>query len=310
MIGGLWLSIRCESIDGGFWSRRFLRIYSSVNQWSARWSYYADSTCSILLYTVTTAGTYAQRAIRRKRDGTNSLWRADARNSSSPNDASYTTFNDIRTHFKKAKGNVRSNVYRRILQNVNKEQPTTQSTPIDPITHSSIKDAALPSGTTELELHVIESRTISVDKMVSSSRCGGATKRPTGSMRNEANSIFPFWSRNCAPRTIRAPAILRFKARISLDWNGDYTLLLASRNDDLWEAPLRRCSETTLPNYFQAQKSLNNSPRGRLSTSPEHNRFNRRGRYWFSSAAASCRINYSFFAWILFLSCHSCFVHC
>lgn len=285
VIGGLWLSIRCESVDGGLWSRRFYRIYSSSGQWSARWTYYADSTCSILFYTVTAAGTYVQRAVNRKPDPANSLWRfggdGGIRNDHHSNET--TPFNRAEIPLRTASPT---------LYDTNRPQTTNnnQLRLNNRVTLSLVREdvdvavtvAALPSGTTELELRVIHSHLIPDDKLMSS-RCKPATIR-----LSQANSIQTPWRRNCTFRSLEAPAILRFKAKISLDWNGDYTLLLAPWNDHFWEAPLRRCSATALANYFVgASNKLAESLQG--ST-----RLYRRGRYWSSLSSASCLSTSSF----------------
>ncbi|XP_076240928.1 protein APCDD1 [Calliopsis andreniformis] len=305
VIYGTWLSVRCESIEGGFWSRRILQVYSSNQQWSARWTYYVDSTCSTLLYTITAAGTYVQRAIRRKPDGTSSHWRNDDDVSGALNSDPSVTFNDVRVQLKRAKG-VKPNVRHRTLQDIIREEPTVQSMTVDSSVLPLIRrDNILLSGTTELELHIFKSRSVPVDKMLSS-RCTKtgfrSTKRTSRIIKNGANSISSFWQRSCTPRTIETGAILKFKARINLDWNGDYILLLASWND-LWEAPLRRCSETTLPNYLQGKQDLSEFSHGHISAFSEHHRFNQRGLYWFTSSGVSCHsINFFLSVLTLFLS--------
>ncbi|XP_054009048.1 protein APCDD1-like isoform X1 [Hylaeus anthracinus] len=261
VIDGIWLSIRCESVDEGFWSRRFFRIYSGGNRWSARWTYYTDSACSIPLHTVIVAGTYVQRAVRRKRDDDHSsitidregarLWRTRRPlipESSGPSITSRGTW---------------------------REKPDVVRTE----SVSFRKDTALLSGTTELELRVIESRSVPVDKTVWT-RCSTAAKRTaTGSS----------WSKNCVPRTVEAPAVLTFKARIGLDWNEEYILLLAPWKDELWEAPLRRCSGTISQRYFRANSDLPESLQGRQFQTETHNQLlKRQGRYWFPSSTTSC----------------------
>ncbi|XP_076680210.1 uncharacterized protein LOC143375207 isoform X2 [Andrena cerasifolii] len=294
VIGGLWLSIRCESVDGGLWSRRFYRIYSSSGQWSARWTYYADSTCSILFYTVTAAGTYVQRAVNQKPDPTNSMWRFGdgIRNDHHSNET--TPFNRAEIPLRRAsptlygtksKG-VAAGLVSPIALPANRPETTdnSQLQLNNRVTLSLVREdvdvavtvAALPSGTTELELRVIHSHLIPDDKLMSS-RCKPATIR-----LSQANSIQTPWSRNCTLRTLEAPAILRFKAKISLDWNGDYTLLLAPWNDHFWEAPLRRCSATALASYFVG--TSNKLAESLLGST----RFYRRGRYWSSLSSASC----------------------
>nr|XP_012139510.1 PREDICTED: protein APCDD1-like isoform X1 [Megachile rotundata]XP_012139511.1 PREDICTED: protein APCDD1-like isoform X1 [Megachile rotundata] len=260
VIGGRWLSVRCESVDGGFWSRRFFRIYSEDNRWSARWTYYADPTCSNSLYVVTAAGNYIQRAFGQKRSGTSR--------------------------------------FRRVFNTRNSER-LSKRTFNDDVDANKFKDVVLPFGTTELELQIVESLSIPVSNAVST-LCGRTmkgskeTKKVKGvSAKSGKSSILYLWSKSCVPRTVQAPATLLFKAKVSLDWNGDYILLLASWKDDLWNAPLYRCSGIASRNYFRTENSL----RGSLHEYSYHlpffkarNRFkrlSRHGRHWFSSTFSS-----------------------
>ncbi|XP_076174374.1 uncharacterized protein LOC143150184 isoform X2 [Ptiloglossa arizonensis] len=280
VIDGLWLSIRCESVDEGFWSRRFLQIYSGDNRWSARWTYYADSTCSVPLYTVAVAGTYVQRSTRRKRDRSNaSTFARDNIRPGKLRNPRIPDSNVYRRTLRDSKESTRGSVASVTLRGNRQEKPDiTRPESNDRVTFFlANKHATVPSGTTELELRVIESRLITIDKMMSA-RCSITTKKSSN-----GRAIKNMAPKSCILRTIEAPAVLTFKARIDLDWNGDYILLLASWKDDLWEAPLRQCSETISRNYFRANTSICRSEY--LQT---HNQlFERRGRYW-SSSNASC----------------------
>lgn len=170
VIDGLWLSIRCESVDGGFWTRRAFRIYSGESarwparwtaRWTARWIYYADPACSMQLCTVTAIGTYRETSI----------------------DSNAFGYWNIRFN-RNATKKPNSNLYLRILR-----------------------------------------------------------------MKRAARPISIFHLKGCLPRAVysETPAILTLKARINVDWNGDYALLLTSWKDDVWEAPLRRCSTNQVP---------------------------------------------------------------
>ncbi|XP_076292539.1 protein APCDD1 isoform X2 [Lasioglossum baleicum] len=179
-IGGLWVSVRCESVDRGFWARRIFRIYSNENRWSARWTYYTDFACSIPSCAVMATGTYA----RTKQPRSRSL-------DSTP----FMFFDRVRFRFdefgESSRGSRKdSNLYLRIFRVFQTKRPFSRSR------------RCLPQG------YVDYSKT---------------------------------------------SAIPTFKARINLDWNGDYTLLLASSKDDVWEAPLRRCSNAISSNNFRAK---------------------------------------------------------
>ncbi|XP_015438951.1 PREDICTED: protein APCDD1-like [Dufourea novaeangliae] len=268
LIGGLWLSQRCESVDEGFWTRRVFRIYSAEGRWAARWTYYADSTCSILLYTVTAAGTYLQRALRRKRQILSA--RNDVEPSLYSNLAAHDAFaRDINLGVGEPLERSDSNLYpvrmsrsfggsetglpiaaSTVRQGRRRSRPKTgYFESANRIVHFSGKNVApLPSGTIELKLQVMESRSIPTDRLIELlARCDATREtftdsgNATESITDDAISIT--LSKNCIPQTVEAPAILMFKARVNLDWNGDYALLLASWKDDVWEAPLLRCSD-------------------------------------------------------------------
>ncbi|KOC68704.1 Protein APCDD1 [Habropoda laboriosa] len=267
VIGGLWLSIRCESIDGGFWSRRFFRIYSDNSRWFARWTSYADSACSNSLYMVTAAGTYVQRAVRKTRDTDRSNVNGDVENILQGSDESIT---------------LRAN--QRQKMKVDQQEIVDRMTPF-----SAQTDLTLPSGTTELELRILESLLIPVNK-TTSTRCGTSTKGAREMKRVRENEG-GLWSKNCIPPGVEASETLTFKAKIGLDWNGDYTLLLASSKNDLWEAPLRRCSSASTRNYFRAKNNFRESWHEYLAFSRRRNRydrFNRYRRHWFSVSSATC----------------------
>ncbi|XP_012259007.3 uncharacterized protein LOC105687732 isoform X2 [Athalia rosae] len=67
ILGGSWVSKRCESIEGGLWVRRQLQIWSGDKLWTGRWDHFGDPRCGNFLYTITGAGSYVQRAGRQRR---------------------------------------------------------------------------------------------------------------------------------------------------------------------------------------------------------------------------------------------------
>ncbi|XP_015595244.2 uncharacterized protein LOC107267733 isoform X1 [Cephus cinctus] len=89
----------------------------------------------------------------------------------------------------------------------------------------------IPTGTTELDLHVAESTLIPGDPTVAA-QCGNKG-RPSNS-----------WPRNCIVHAVEAPSTLRLRARVGVNWSGQYTLLLGARDDNLWDAPLQQCGPT------------------------------------------------------------------
>ncbi|XP_076757845.1 protein APCDD1 isoform X1 [Xylocopa sonorina] len=258
VINGFWMSIRCESVDGGAWSKRFFQIYSHDNRWTARWTYYADSKCANPLYTVHAAGIYIQRAVRQTRDA------------EQPN-------------IKTFENNVQNNLEDLIMLRENRRQKMKIGLEsIDRIIPFLVpKDYTMPpSGTTELDLRVLESLLIPVNKIVPTS-CESTLSGVRGIRRIRRNGA-DLWSQNCIHRIIKAPAIFKYKARIGLDWKGDYILLLASWKNDLWEAPLRRCSITTSQSHFkESWHRYMSLPRKSIL----YDRFTRYRRHWFPSSA-------------------------
>lgn len=250
VIGGRWSSVRCESVEGGFWSKRFFRIYSENDRWIARWTYYTDPICMNPLYMVTAAGNYIQRAFGQKQD-LRRLFRT--RNSEQ---SSRKTFSN------------------RVISDRSKKNLEMDRSIISSLTG---KGVALPSGVTELELQIVESLSIPIGN-AASTLCNRIISRGTKRTKSWKSS------KNCIPQTVKAPATLLFKARVSMDWNGDYMLLLASSKDDHWNSPLRRCSGAA-GDYFRTGNSLRGSLHFyHLQFSAARSQYKRR---WFSSSFTS-----------------------
>ncbi|XP_026671543.1 protein APCDD1-like isoform X2 [Ceratina calcarata] len=259
VIDGLWLSVRCESVDGGLWSKRFFQMYSRDNRWFARWTYYTDSTCSNVLYMTSATGTYVQRALE----------------------------TDIYRH-------VPGDTEESIMLRVNRRQRMK----LDQDPFQAQQNAKIPSGTSELELRVLDGLLVPISRIVPSG-CK-VTNRAKGIMRIRRIERD---LKNCMPKDIETPATIKFKAKISLNWKGDYTLLLAAWRDDPWEAPLYRCSETATRTYFQELLYGNSFfPRERSS---RYNQFNRFRRHWFSTSLA---VRFTGFSFTIYLTI-SCFLH-
>ncbi|XP_008551060.3 uncharacterized protein LOC103573665, partial [Microplitis demolitor] len=99
----------------------------------------------------------------------------------------------------------------------------------------------IPAGTTELDLHVAESLLIAGDLSIAH-RCGATIDdNDHGGFIIRPLNI---WPRNCVKHALEAPSTLGLRARIGVNWSGQYTLLLGPRDDSLWEAPLRQCGST------------------------------------------------------------------
>ncbi|KAG8040420.1 hypothetical protein G9C98_002416 [Cotesia typhae] len=111
---------------------------------------------------------------------------------------------------------------------------------------SSSLSSKILIGTTELDLHVAESLLIPGDLTIANN-CGaniddngygGFIIRPLN-----------YWPRNCVKHAIETPSTLGLRAKIGVNWSGQYTLLLGPRDDNLWEPPLRQCGSTPSYNY-------------------------------------------------------------
>ncbi|XP_076381395.1 uncharacterized protein LOC117225977 isoform X2 [Megalopta genalis] len=217
-IGGLWLSVKCESVDEGFWARRVFRIYSGGGRWTARWTYYTDHACSIPSCTVVATGStggtgpYARR--ERSRRGLEE-W-GEKRRSPGRRERE------------------------RLGQGTRDRRPNSSSF----LGRGTFrfKDFAGPSGESgkRSNLYFRIFRIFRIFQM----------KRPSAAGVS--------WSKNCLPPRYaaafsEASAMPAFEARINLDWNGDYALLLASWKDNVWEAPLRRCSDTISSSDLRAK---------------------------------------------------------
>jgi len=273
LIGGYWHSERCESSEGGIWLKRQFQIHSGDKLWTGRWDYYDDSQCTKPLYAITAAGSYIQRAGRQRRH-------------EEIDEAFIDYFRDINASqkFKRSVVEnpdivyVRSDLYRNRMYNrkrllkillgardrKSKRQKrslsdsvyqflyNTQSSVIqsrfaamlrghqtyETTTKKSSFSWFAPSGTTELDLHVAES--IVIPGAMMSIRC--SADRTGVPLIN--------WSRTCIPRTIEAPSTLGLRAKLSVNWNGQYILLLGLRKDNVWEAPLRQCAQIPPHNSF------------------------------------------------------------
>ncbi|EZA62470.1 hypothetical protein DMN91_003928 [Ooceraea biroi] len=268
LIGGYWHSDRCESSQGGIWLKRQLQIHSGDKLWTGQWDYYDDPQCTIPLYAVTAAGSYVQRAGRQRRHeetdeqtfldyfrNVNASRRLLFKRSVSDNAARITRSGLYRNNLyaasrlskrvavrgkrakRQKKRSLSDNVYQ-ILHDA--KSSTIQSRfaamlrghqAYDATTKKPSSNWIAPSGTTELDLHIAESILIPGDVMPT--RCGA--DRPGAPLIN--------WSRNCIPRAIEAPSTLGLRAKLSVNWTGQYILLLGSRDDNMWDAPLRQCAQ-------------------------------------------------------------------
>lgn len=280
LIGGYWHSERCESSEGGVWSRRQFQIHSGDKLWAGQWDYYNDPQCSTFLYAINAAGSYIQRTGRQKRHeqvgretflgyylnvSTRLLFKRNVINSPTVHHTVQSIIDLCRNKFYLANGSknkkwsvtidkkvqgrqersLTDDVHRQLLRD---EQSIVESRFATMLRGHQAYDETTTrkpfptwntlAGTTELDLHIAESILIPGDARVST-RCS-ADQRGLG---------VPLitWPRNCVPHAIEAPSTLGLRAKLSINWNGQYILLLSSRDDNMWEAPLRQCAQ--IPPY-------------------------------------------------------------
>ena len=103
----------------------------------------------------------------------------------------------------------------------------------------------IPSGTTELDLHVAESVLIAGDLAIAA-RCGAQILGDDREMGRLGLRVRPMstWPRSCVPRALESPSTLGLRAKVGVNWSGQYTLLLGLRDDHIWESPLLQCGTT------------------------------------------------------------------
>ncbi|XP_071577925.1 uncharacterized protein [Temnothorax nylanderi] len=274
LIGGYWHSERCESSEGGIWSKRQFQIHSGDRLWTGRWDYYDDPQCSTFLYAITAAGSYIQRAGRQRRHeevdqetflgrllnvSTRPLFKRSVRVVTNPSTIHPLRSIDLHrrnnlyvangpkdekwtvTIDKKVQRQERSltDGVHRLLRD---EKPIVRSRFAAMLRDDRIYETATRkpfptwstlSGNTELDLHIVESILIPGDAAVSA-RC---------SADRRLGVPLTTWPRTCIPRAIEAHSTLGLRAKLDVNWNGQYILLLGSRDDNAWEAPLRQCAQ-------------------------------------------------------------------
>jgi len=263
MIGGIWHSERCESSAGGIWSTRKFQIYSGDELWVGRWSYYNDPNCFQFLYGILRIGSYALRAERQdeeldrdifpdyflnttekfvfKRSLTDTgttpsakLYQNSSYNENGPStDEKQSKDKRAQRRKRSMSDSVHQFLYApsSIIQSrfaaMMRGQQTYESTTRRPFSPSKVL-----IGTTELDLHVVKNILIPRDPAIRS-RCD----------KDRFDSPLTTLPKNCGPRTIETSPILELRAKLGVNWYGQYILLLGSRDDNTWNAPLRRCSQ-------------------------------------------------------------------
>lgn len=271
LIGGYWISERCESSEGGVWSRRRFQMHSGDKLWTGRWDYYEDPRCSTFLYSLTAAGSYVQRAGRQRRHeeelddaeiAARFLLERSAADRSGPSRAAGPWMNGlafdggeepvvemspvwklIGNEGEETTGRSNGNVHP--PRDVHRSAASVRSRFAAMLRdghrpHEAAAAAAVtswrgaPSGTTELDLHVAES-VLTIGDVALAARCGAPDRA--------AGLPLLVWPRNCVPGAVEAPATLALRAKLGVNWNGQYTLLLGKRDDSVWDAVLRQCAQ-------------------------------------------------------------------
>ncbi|KAL7297896.1 hypothetical protein TKK_0008917 [Trichogramma kaykai] len=238
LLGGSWISPSCESHSGGLWLRRQLRVYAGDKLWTGRWDYFSDPRCSNYLYGITAAGSYVQRARRHRRHDLSSREQQqldafdEQRSKRSVDEVDY-----YRHLLQTAQPSMAESFAAMLRGNQRREETTAASTRPKP-------SSPAPTGTTELDLHVAESLLIAGDGALAR-RCGAVLALDGQTPKSQRLSS---WPSSCVPHSLDAPSTLGLRARISVDWYGQYTLVLGSRERTMWEAPLIQCGPTSMKN--------------------------------------------------------------
>ncbi|KYN40748.1 Protein APCDD1 [Trachymyrmex septentrionalis] len=282
LIGGYWHSERCESSEGGVWSRREFQIHSGDKLWAGQWDYYNDPQCSTFLYAITAAGSYIQRTGRQRRHeqvddretflghylniSTRLLYKRSVTNSPTTHHSVQSVILDVyrkKFYFAKngskkrpvytidrkveerQKRSLTDDVHRQLLRD---EQSIVESRFAAMLRGHQAYDETTTrkpfptwnslTGTTELDLHIAESILIPGDAAIST-RCSAIDAAD----RHRLGVPLITWPRNCVPHAVEAPSTLGLRAKLGINWNGQYILLLGSRDDNMWEAPLRQCAQ-------------------------------------------------------------------
>lgn len=243
------MSFNCESTEGGLWLRRQIQFHAGDKLWAARWDYFADPQCNVFLYSISGAGSYVQRAGNRQRrhyDYQESFAHESEQKlqhqlvSSS---LGATILRNVQSERIKSKRSLDEESYKYLLQDA---QPSMIESFTAMLRGNSRKVENKepnvlphPLGTTELDLHVAESLLIPGDLSVAL-RCGGDVVDGVRPMTN--------WPRTCIPKTLEAPTTLGLRAKIGVNWSGQYTLTLGLRDDNIWFAPLVQCGPASSHN--------------------------------------------------------------
>ncbi|XP_023246752.1 uncharacterized protein LOC106644183 [Copidosoma floridanum] len=280
LLGGSWISPICESHPGGVWLRRQLRIFAGDKLWTGRWDYFSDSRCSSYLYGITAAGSYVQRARRHRRHDASVIdetgliddklltrerrqalettpSQSDSR-SGRPEKLDAITgtvplsvtggSSELSRDNRRKRSLDEVDYYRHLLQSVQPSMAESLAAVLrgnqrrEETTRKPLPSPA-PTGTTELDLHVAESLLIAGDVALAK-RCGA--NLPEGPPPK--NLRMSNWPSSCVPHSLESPSTLGLRARISVDWYGQYSLLLGSRDKHLWDAPLMQCGPTSMRN--------------------------------------------------------------
>lgn len=258
MIGGIWHSEKCESSEGGIWSTRKFQIYSGDELWIGLWNYYGDPNCMQFLYEIFKIGSYVLRAEKQdneeldrdifpdyflnttgkfvfKRSITDTRTIHSAKfDESGPSEDDQKQSKDKKARRRKRSmsDNVHQFLYApsSIIQSrfaaMLRGHQTYESTTRRPFSPSKVL-----IGTTELDLHIVKN--VLIPRNPASTRCD----------KDRLDSPLTTLPKTCASRAIETSPILKLRAKLTVNWYGQYILLLGSRDDNTWDAPLRRCTQ-------------------------------------------------------------------
>lgn len=244
--------------------------------WTGQWDHYDDPQCTKFLYTVTAAGIYVQRSRREKHykvdeqtrfDYTKSFFKRSTSDNSATdriiqNDSYEKNFYTINKPLKYTKKHIQAGdkkVKRQNKKSLSKSfhqiwhdaQSFVLSSSVysfrakfttmlrghqiyETTTRKSSMWNNVPPSITELDLYIAESVLIPGDIDVS-----------TICNTDVSDVLLTSWSRSCVPQEIQALSTLRLRVKLSVNWNGQYILLLGLQSNNLWEAPLQQCAQVS-----------------------------------------------------------------
>lgn len=251
IVGAYWYSERCESFTGGIWFKRQFQMHSGDRLWIGRWNYYNDPQCKDFRHTTIAFGNYVQRVAKRKyyrkrakREtflGYNKSWKDVTKHTIRRKVKRQATSTDGVNQYLRNIQSSAMDEWRIVAMLQSRRMSSDQTRTAETFSTSN----GMLTGVTELDLHILGSMLI--------------IKNSDKTIYCRSNKLYDVSSKvpqkYCFPYSTEVPSVLKLLAKITVNWNGQYILLLSEQNDYVWQAPLRRCTfispyNPELRNYF------------------------------------------------------------